>query len=274
MKKTIYYILIGVFSAVFLFCAFKVGDYFIKSYQHQQYYNQMASMKESIENQGTAGNLPSGSLPAGSDATEGSGTQNPDRGPMLEYMAPLYQMNPHVVGWIEIDGTRVNYPVMQTPNEPSWRDYYLYRNFERQDDIRGSIYVREACDVFEPSDNLVIYGHNMQDHSMFGELFDYKYYSYFQDHPYVYFDTLYERHTYEIFAVFRTSGTLGEGFAYHLFSDAKNQGEFDDFVAECKRLSFYDTGITPTYGDKLITLSTCDFHIENGRLVVVARRID
>jgi hypothetical protein len=94
---------------------------------------------------------------------------------------------------------------------------------------------------------------------------------FYEDNKYVQFDTLYERHTYEIIAVFQTSGTYGEGFAYHLFDDAKNQEAFDDFVAECKALSLYDIAATAEYGDKLITLSTCDkTALENGRLVVVA----
>ncbi len=272
MKKKIYYILIVFFAAVFLFCAVQVATYFIESAQHSEYYNQLASIKNEAS--------VSRPIPTAPDSTAGStipGSTAPSgvvQKPMLEDMKTLFQMNPHTVGWIQIDGTRINYPVVQTPNEPQWRDYYLYRDFEGKDDRRGSIYVREACDVFAPSDNITIYGHNMADHSMFGELFDYKYYDYYQEHKYIYFDTLYERHTYEIYAIFRTSGTLGEGFSYHLFSAARNPAEFDDFVATCKSLSMHDIPLTPSYGDKLITLSTCDFHIDNGRLVICAVRID
>ena len=80
--------------------------------------------------------------------------------------------------------------------------------------------------------------------------------------------------TYEIFAVFRTTASKGEGFTYHQFIDAKDEAEFNQFVNACKALSYYDTGVNPTYGDKLITLSTCDKSVEDGRLVVVARRIE
>ncbi len=193
---------------------------------------------------------------------------------ILEYLQPYYDQNPHTVGWIEIEGTMVDYPVVQTPNEPEWINYYLYRDFYGNDHIGGSIYMREACDVFAPSDNLVLYGHNMANHTMFGEVLDYRYYDHYLNHKYIRFDTLYEEHTYEIFAVFRTSGTTGVGFPYHLFNEAQNEEEFDAFVAECKRLSLYEIDLTPQYGDKLITLSTCDFSITNGRLVVVAMRIE
>jgi hypothetical protein len=133
--------------------------------------------------------------------------------------------------------------------------------------------VREKCDVWEPSDNVTIYGHNMLNGTMFADLHDYEEKSFWKNNKLVYFDTLYEYHTYEIFAVFIVSGYLDQGFNYHTFDDAANAAEFDEFVATCKELALYDTGITPKYGEKLITLSTCDKSIENGRLVVVARRI-
>ncbi len=268
-KKIIYYILIAIFSVVFVICAVQVADYFIESKQHTDFYENLAVLKSEATNSTEAS---SGS--SDPEVTEPSGPEGVVQKTVLEDMKALLQMNPHTVGWIQIDGTRINYPVLQTPNEPQWRDYYLYRDFEGNEERRGSIYVREACDVFAPSDNITIYGHNMADHTMFGELFDYKYYDFYQEHKYIYFDTLYERHTYEIFAIFRTSGTLGKGFAYHLFSDAANQAEFDEFVEVCKHLSMHDIPLTPQYGDKLITLSTCDFHIDNGRLVICAVRVD
>ena len=89
----------------------------------------------------------------------------------------------------------------------------------------------------------------------------------------IFFDTLKERHVYKIFAVFKTTANLGEGFRYHQFVDAKNEQEFNEFVSTCKELAFYDTGITPVYGDKLLCLSTCEYTLENGRLVVAAVRI-
>ena len=84
------------------------------------------------------------------------------------------------------------------------------------------------------------------------------------------FDSLYEHRTYKIFAVFKTTAKSGQGFAYHTFIDAAHQEEFDSFISRVKELSLYDTGITPTYGDHLLTLSTCEYSVENGRLVVVA----
>ena len=195
---------------------------------------------------------------------------HPDVSRIMPQYLPFYQKNADMVGWIQIPDTKVNYPVMQTPNNP---DYYLKRNFDRIASDWGAIYVRESCDVFTPSDNQTIYGHHMKDGSMFAGLLKYKTKSYWETHKYIHYDTLYEYHTYEIFAVFKTSADIGKGYPYHRFENAATQEEFDNFVSSVKGLSFYDTGITPTFGDKLIALSTCEYTLNNGRFVVVARRI-
>ena len=187
---------------------------------------------------------------------------------MPEYVLP-YQKNPDLVGWMTIDGTPINYPVMQTPDRV---DYYLHRNFEKKESSHGCLYVRESCDVFAPSDNLTIYGHHMKDGSMFASLDEYRKMEFWEEYPEIQFDTLYARQTYTIFAVFKTTASVGEGFSYHRFEDAEDEAEFNEFVSTCKKLSFYDTGITPEYGDKMITLSTCEYSQDNGRLVVVAVR--
>ena len=125
----------------------------------------------------------------------------------------------------------------------------------------------------KPSDNITMFGHNMKDGSKFACLGAYTSKAAWEKNNLIFFDTLTEYHTYKIFAVFKTSANEGEGFKYHQFVDAANEKEFNDFVSTCKKLSFYDTGITPVYGDKLICLSTCEYTLENGRLVVAAVRI-
>ena len=182
----------------------------------------------------------------------------------------IYNQNSDTVGWLQIDGTKIDYPVMQTPDEPN---FYLYKDFDKNNSTRGSIYAWEAADVNEPSDNITMFGHCMADGSMFAALSAYTSKTAWENNSLIYFNTLYEYHTYKIFAVFKTSANIGEGFSYHQFVDAANEEEFDEFVATCKDLAFYDTGITPQYGDKLICLSTCEYTLDNGRLVVCAVRI-
>ena len=195
---------------------------------------------------------------------------SPTEPTVLPEYAALFEENPDLVGWLTVEGTKINYPVMQTPDRP---DHYLYRNFKQEQSAHGCLYVRESCDVFAPSDNLTVYGHHMRDGTMFAPLDRYRKEDFRDQHPTVRFDTLYERHTYTVFAVFTTTSTE-EGFAYHLFETAAEESEFDAFVSTCKALSLYDTGITPRYGDKLLCLSTCEYSRPNGRLVVAAFRHD
>ena len=90
------------------------------------------------------------------------------------------------------------------------------------------------------------------------------------------FDTLTDSHQYEVIAVFKTVvyTNSSDSFKYYEFTDAENAAEFDAYVAKCKELSLYDTGVSAEYGDKLISLSTCEYSRNNGRLVVVAKRVD
>ena len=187
-----------------------------------------------------------------------------------EKYGALYEKNSDYVGWISIEGTNINYPVMQTPDRPN---YYLKRDADGNPSDWGAIYIREECDVFKPSDNLTIYGHTMKDGSMFAPLHDYVNEFTWQNNPLIFFDTLYEYRVYKIFAVFATSANIGEGFTYHNMIEAADKADFENFIATCKRLSYYDTGITAAFGDKLITLSTCEYTHANGRLVIVAKRI-
>lgn len=262
--KILYIAAIVILAGIFCVSAFYVGSYLLESNQQQSEYDELANM---IENAQSTRPSSAPTSPADTDAEEPTEATEP---PILPEYLPLYEMNDHMVGWIKIEGTKVNYPVMQTPNSP---DYYLNRNFSKENSRFGCIYARETCDIKAPSDNITLYGHHMRDGSMFAALNGYLNKWFFEEHPIIIFDTLTEYHTYQIFAVFKTSASVGKGFPYHQFENAANAEEFDAFVAECKRLSFYDTGYTPVYGDKLICLSTCEYTLENGRFVVVAYRI-
>lgn len=185
----------------------------------------------------------------------------------------LYKENNDMVGWLKIEDTPINYPVMQTINNPN---YYLRRGFDKQYTVYGLPYIQENCDLEIPSDNLIIYGHHMNDGSMFASLMKYTNKSYWENHKLITFDTLNQHNEYEIFAAFKTTayGNDEESFKYYRFINAEDEKDFNQFITECKELSFYDTGITPKYGDKLITLSTCEYSQKDGRMIVVARKVD
>lgn len=271
MKKVLYTLTIIVLLAVFAFSAFQVVTYFVESKKQAEILDELAQIKqEALQAATTPATTPEDPEEnVGDEATEPESTEETEPQILPQY-AELHEMNSDMVAWITIPGTRVDYPVMQTPDRPN---FYLERNFNKSRSAQGCLYAREECDLLKPSDNITIYGHNMLNGSMFAALHEYIDKEKWDENNLIFFDTLYECHVYEIFAVFKTSASLDYGFRYHQLIDAESEEAFDAFIAECKQLAFYDTGITPEYGDKLICLSTCEYTLANGRLVVAARRI-
>ena len=181
----------------------------------------------------------------------------------------LFSENSDMVGWIFIEGTGVNYPVMQTRNNPN---YYLKRNFNKEYSDLGVPYVQENCDL-ATSDNIIIYGHHIKGGKMFGSLDKFTSKNFYEKHKMIQFNTLNEQREYQIIAVFKTVAYSASGFRYYDFVNAEDEADFNAYVSRCKELALYDTGVTAKYGDKLLTLSTCKRFAENGRLVVVAKKI-
>lgn len=280
LKKSVYRILLTIFIAVFVISGYFLLVYFLESQEQQGQFEDLTNLVKYSQQQ-----MPTDSPEAetqGADGEEGpvpaetspqmTEVEDPDTGETISVLwdyANLYNLNSDVVGWMQIEGTKINYPVMQKPESV---DYYLYRNFYKEDSTHGCLYVRETCDVEAPSDNVTIYGHKMKDGSMFAALHEYIEKAFWEKHRFIRFDTLKQYNTYEIISVFRTTASE-DGFAYHEFVDASDEAEFNDYVATCKQLSLYDTGVTAEYGDKLITLSTCEYSQADGRLVVVAKQI-
>ncbi|NLE56697.1 MAG: class B sortase [Lentisphaerae bacterium] len=192
--------------------------------------------------------------------------------PMLPNLAPLYDQNPDLAGWLTIEGTVIDYPVMFRPDDD---DHYLTHNFDNEKDQNGSLLIQMGCDPFASGRNTIIHGHNMKSGKMFGDLEEYKKEAYWKEHPVIRFDTLYERGEYEVVAVFLSQvyRKTDDVFKYYHFFGAKSQAEFDEFYSNIKALALYDTGVTAQYGDTFITLSTCVYHVQNGRLVVVAKKV-
>ena len=265
MKKILFIAVVVALLAAFGISAFMVGDYLVEGKKQENRYDELSSIAANAQTEATEA-----AQTETAETGETAETTEPTEPGILPGYKEIYEMNNHVVGWIKMEGTKMDYPVMQTPDDPN---FYLYRDFDKKNSKRGSIYAREVCDINEPSDNITIFGHNMADGSMFACLSNYTSKYAWDNNSLIFFDTLTEYHTYKIFAVFKTSANVGQGFSYHQFVDAENEAQFNEFVSTCKKLSFYDTGITPVYGDKLICLSTCEYTLDNGRLVVAAVRI-
>lgn len=198
--------------------------------------------------------------------------ENSDKSPNVLYKyEDLYNQNKSLIGWIKIADTVIDYPVMQTVNN----EYYLDHNFYQEYDKNGSIFLDASCNIYPRSMNLILYGHHMKSGKMFGGLQKYQNESYYKKHKYIQFDTIYEEATYEVVFVFRDKVYSQEdvNFKYYEFIDATSEEEFNSYMEEMAASSLYDTGIMPQYGDQLLTLSTCDYQQNNGRFVVVARKI-
>jgi len=179
----------------------------------------------------------------------------------------LFAQNNDFIGWIKIDGTNVNYPVMQTPNKP---DFYLKRSFDKEYSDFGVPYLDEDC-VPGESNNYVIYGHHMKNETMFHDLCNYASKDFYDEHPTIKFDTMFGFGEYQIVAVFRFD-TNNDTFRYNQFTDM-DELHFESFMNSVHLRQLYDTGVDAKYGDKLITLSTCEYTYTNGRFVVVAKKI-
>ena len=174
--------------------------------------------------------------------------------------------------YARIDDTIIDYPVMQTSNN----EYYLDHNFNQEYDKNGSIFMDPVCDVLKPSTNLILYGHHMKSGKMFGDLNKYESEQYMKAHSRIKFDTIYEKAEYQVMYVFRDSLKQDTEitFKYYQFIDSVSEQEFDSNMREMAALSMYDTGVTARYGDQLLTLSTCDYQEQDGRFVVVAKKIN
>lgn len=186
----------------------------------------------------------------------------------------LYEQNPDLIGWLRIDGTDIDLPVVQTPGD---NEYYLRRGFDRFYAVGGTLFLDERCSVGPdaPTDNWLIYGHNMRDGSMFGQLVRYRDEAFCQAHPTFTFDTLYETATWQVAAVLDTALGADE-LPYYTFFDADNKLDWQHRVTAITEKSLYDTGVTPAYGTQLLTLSTCgDTRIgTDARFALLAVRVE
>jgi len=284
--KAICTALMVVFAIVFICCTVFLISYYTDSHTQSKQNGELVDIVEQMKeevfkvNGGVAIVNPDGSLnidPVENPLVNGSNVYVEvvnDDGEILQVLkeyAAIYKMNNDMVGWIQIPGTKVNYPVLQNMDV---KNYYLKRDFYEQEARHGSIYAYEWADFNAPSQNITLFGHNMGDGSMFAGLHAYEKEEFYKDHPYIIFDTISSHQIYKVISVFYTTTDPTNGFDYHDFTDG-DEHEFSLFVEECKKLSMYDTGDTAVFGNELLTLSTCDDDVADDtvRFVVVAKKV-
>lgn len=211
--------------------------------------------------------------PAPTASLEPLPTEVPGPVPVVNPYSKSFLANEDMAAWLQIPGTNVDYPVMWTPRD---EEYYLRRGFDGSKNQAGCLILDTDSSLDPLTTNLIIHGHNMDNGTMFGHLADYTNEKYCAEHKDIILHTKTLQRNYEVIAVFRSQvfRKSDQVFKFYKFFQADTQEEFDDFYNNIKAMSLYDTGVTAEFGDRFITLSTCSYHVENGRLVVVAKEVE
>ena len=267
-KRDVRHTLVIVFAALFLLSAVLLGRDLIRSARERQANEELASVAagETLRREDAS---------ASSNAGSGTGTGASDgEDPWGRNYLPLVEQNGDMAAWLLIPDTQIDYPVMYTPEAP---EHYLRKAFDESYALSGSLFIGADC---APSgSNIIIYGHNMKDGSMFGGLDAYADESFAKEHSEMIYDLIsqdgsYERLTFEVMAVFYSRVyrvNEADVFRYYYGTDLSDPEDFQSYVEAAMSASLYDLGVTAEYGDRLLTLSTCSYHTDNGRFVIVAR---
>ena len=255
-------LLIGVLA----FAIYKLNTEYIPQQKEAQRYEELRDILHNSEETVGGGEEDSSEEPQTLETTS--------KGEVIRVysLKELFDMNSDMVGWLTVPDTRIDYPVMHTPNDV---EYYLHTDFDGYYSFSGCLFVGDNCDI--DSDVFVIYGHNMNNGSMFGEIDLYSYQNYFEEHRDVIFRTRDGTRLYKVFAAFPTKvydkDDEIEGFRYYNSVGDKTKAEYEKTVKEICDLSVVSSDDVPAYPAQIVYLSTCAYHEENGRFVIAAYRI-
>ncbi|WP_459499199.1 class B sortase [Bacillus sp. C1] len=244
-KKSTFFqriVTVVVFS-IFVYSAYELGSMFMDYYENRKVMAEAQEIYQSSDMEKKA-----------------------DDGKIRTQFQKLQKINPQIVGWITMDDTQINYPIVQAKDN----DYYLYRNYKGEDMRAGSIFMDHRNDVKMQNRNTILYGHRMKDGSMFGSLKNMLEKDFFTSHRKLYYDTLFEGYTVEVFSVYTTTTDF-----YYIQTDFENNQDYTAFLQKITDKSLYKTDTTVTANDQILTLSTCDYALdpEAGRLVVHAKLV-
>ena len=192
---------------------------------------------------------------------------------VVDKVNELQNENQDVKGWIQINDTKINYPLLQASED---NEYYLKRNYKKENSSHGSIFLDMSSDLNNKNSNLIIYGHNMKDGEMFQNLMYYTNKDFYDNHKIVNIYTNKEARKYEIVTVFKSRVFYQNEqnvFRYYYSFDLDTEEKYNDYINNCKKIQLYDTGVNASFGEQLITLIVCEYSQTNGRFVVVAKRI-
>ena len=266
--KSVIYLLV---VSAFCFSAYKVISLTLKAKGEQDTFSKLAAIVFENESANGSGKSARDNKHAGNSNETGAFEKVIKTKDILPQYKLLYEQNKDFYGWISIENTPINYPVMYTPQES---EYYLRRDFYKNDSQSGTPFLDGECQ--SDGSYLLIYGHNMKNNTMFGSLTDYADMSFCKEHSVICFDTCYEQRVYEVFATFYSQldkSDEKEVFRYYDYKDLSDSDVFEEYIAQVKAYAIYDTGVNIEFGDQILVLSTCSYHRADGRFVVVAKRV-
>lgn len=236
---------------VFIVCSAYAGKYFYDAWKAKTSYEKLRQLviKESQ-----------------ADTTESYIPERAENGMLAKYYK-LYKRNNDMTGWINIPGTEIDYPVLQSSDN----EFYLHKNFDKKYQYSGVPFLDYQC--VENSLNNIIYAHNMKSGAMFAALAKYEDEDYYNSHRRILYDTLYDIGRYDVVAVFKTKVGAKNEFRYYKYTDLRDENRYEDYIHNVRQYSMYDTEVNIAYGDELLTLSTCAYHTSDERIVIVAKKI-
>lgn len=200
---------------------------------------------------------------------------NPDYKDRQANYNSLKAQNPHTVGWIYIEGTKVDNVIMQNIEN---KDFYIDKGFDKEYYFPGTLYISNISDLIKPTDVINMYGHNMKDRTMFGSLREYLKPEFLKEHNQIIIDTMEKRREYQITHVMRIRVNVPDGdkFPYYTYADFDSEEDYNEFINQCNEHSLYDSGNTTAFGDKLVMLTTCEYTYSDGtgRLVIMGKEIE
>lgn len=253
MNKKLYYGLMTFFAIVVVGCAVYLSVYYLSNLMADQKQQELADYIDEDAD-------------TGAEKSDTTGTPT-----IQKKYEKIYELNPDFAGWLTIPDTKIDYAVMMNMDD---NEYYLRRDFYKEDSQPGMLFIDNHCDILTPGTNIIIYGHNMKAGTMFHDLFKYADEEFYASHKYITFNSLYRDGIYEVIAAFYTQIETvdSDNYRYYTFFEANEADEFDTYVNYVKSKTPYETA-DADFSDELITLSTCSYHTDNGRFVVVAKRV-
>jgi sortase B len=265
-SKWVRRLMIGVAVSVFAFSTYKISMYYADEYRSKEQYNELREIYYKTESEPEPIHQPTvkNNIMEPVDSQDVSTANKEKEYVVQERFASLLQMNEDVVGWLKIEGTVIDYPVMQAKDN----DFYLYRDIHKKDNVNGSIFMDYRNRTREDDRHTILYGHNMKNKSMFASILNYESRWYFENHSMIEFDTIYQNGKWQIFSAYFTD----ENYDY-IRTEFSGAEDYKAFLDDIKGRSLHSNNVGINENDIILTLSTCGNSSDVSRFAVHAKLI-